>query len=229
MNMETGINVERQEIKFVVDQFKASLLKSELSKLLKVDENNNNDGYLVTSLYFDTPLNDDFYNKVDSLNEKRKIRIRIYNRDLSTIKFEVKSKRGKYQKKTSHIISKDLCHEIISGHYSNTMLLDDYNSPFSIIKQKVYRPKVIVEYNRYALIYPDFNVRITFDSNIKSSYDVDLLRLNFAHHTVENQNVILEVKFDGILPNSISNILSRHSLNHTSFSKYSNARECINF
>ena len=100
---------------------------------------------------------------------------------------------------------------------------------FRSLKQKVYRPIIIVEYNRFALVYPDFNVRITFDSNIKSSYDIDLLRLNYAHHTVEDHNVVLEVKFDGYLPNSISSILSKHKLNHTSFSKYSNARECIYF
>ena len=78
------------------------------------------------------------------------------------------------------------------------------------IKLKGLFPSIIVEYNRVAFIYPVSDVRITFDSNIKSGlYNYDLFDdKSPTYRVIENDKQVLEVKYNEVLPSHIANILS---------------------
>ena len=82
------------------------------------------------------------------------------------------------------------------------------------------RPNNIVDYNREAYVYPAGNVRITFDSRIKTSNTVTGF-LNSRLVTIPaSSSIIMEVKYDGFLPDSIRDVLHIDSRNQTEFSKY---------
>lgn len=91
--------VLREEKKYLITYENYISSNHYLSKVLHPDIHNGINGYMIRSLYFDTLNNDDFYNKVDGLELRRKIRLRIYDPDDNYAYLELKQKQGNYQKK----------------------------------------------------------------------------------------------------------------------------------
>ena len=88
-----------------------------------------------------------------------------------------------------------------------------------------YHPAAVVEYERRAYMYDAFNTRITFDRNVKSCewfYDIFSEEMPFV--PVLTQQIILEVKFSGVLLESIRRILGKYHLTNVSVSKYAAGR-----
>ena len=83
----------RQEFKFYISNEQIMFLRHSLNKFMKLDENTNKDknNYTITSLYFDSPNNDAFNEKVDGVYAREKFRIRKYS-ESDIIKFESKKK-----------------------------------------------------------------------------------------------------------------------------------------
>lgn len=84
------------------------------------------------------------------------------------------------------------------------------------------RPRIIIEYERTAFVYPSGNVRITFDRNIAFSDRLaDFMEDSIALTPVLGKGKhILEVKFDEFLPDFIAQLLELNTLERTSFSKF---------
>ena len=70
-------------------------------------------------------------------------------------------------------------------------------------------PSIIVDYHRTAYTYQISDVRITFDSNIKSGlYNYNLFENNAPLYSVDEiGKQVMEVKFNEILPLHIANLL----------------------
>ena len=68
----------RQEFKFYISNEEIMFLRKSLKLLMKLDENSNKKKglYTITSLYFDSPNNDAFNEKVDGVYSREKFRIR---------------------------------------------------------------------------------------------------------------------------------------------------------
>ena len=66
------------------------------------------------------------------------------------------------------------------------------------------RPRVIVDYQREALIYPFGNIRITFDKKLSVCMNTpDMFSPEAQYSRIYNKEIILEVKFDKYIPESI--------------------------
>ena len=76
------------------------------------------------------------------------------------------------------------------------------------------RPLVLVEYNRIPLIWPDGNVRITFDRHLTTGYyRQDIWDAGAGLQPVlEPHQVILEVKYDRFMPEFIQHMLDKSRL-----------------
>ena len=94
------------------------------------------------------------------------------------------------------------------------------------MKSQMLKPRTIVDYNREAYIYKSGNVRITFDSNVRSGIcSLSLFDKNSPTIKIPNNDVIiLEVKFDEFLPDLIKDIIQTNTRKATSISKYANSR-----
>ena len=69
-------------------------------------------------------------------------------------------------------------------------------------------PKVIVCYDRIPYIYKQGNVRVTFDSNVRTGlYHDKLFDGNNVTIPAEEGTIILEVKYDAFLPGVIQNLI----------------------
>ncbi len=223
----------RNEWKYVCSNCNLELLKSRISNLLSLDQNSNENGkYIIHSLYFD-----DYKNKsakeVESGDFKRsKWRIRYYN-DLNTNLYLEKKEKlfGKCHKRKCQISINEY-NSIINGDYMEVF----WKTEEKLLKEFIidiinrnFMPKVIIDYERTAFIEPIVNIRITLDTNISVSYDIDnFLTGNYVNYPLQEQNYhVLEVKFDDILPGYIKNLVCSFGFNRTSFSKYYLGRKKI--
>ena len=95
----------RVEEKFCCTAREMYSLQRRLDGVLRADDNEHNDeGYLVSSLYFDDPADTCLLAVRDGCSRRRKYRIRIYNDSLAVIKLEVKEKLDAMTRKRSRQI-----------------------------------------------------------------------------------------------------------------------------
>ncbi len=217
------MNKYRHEIKYIINTREAEILKNRL-KMIMTPDFHGIDGYFIRSLYFDTPDNLYYYEKISGVEYRKKYRIRLYDRNDSYIVLEKKCKDNNMTYKRQAKISKLDVDRILSGKgiENNDPLIKEFERE---IKIHGLRPSVIVDYNRYALTYPISDVRITFDSNIKSGiYNYDLFNYNSCYDVCDENTLVLEVKYNEILPEAIAIILGTCNIGRTSFSKFAKCR-----
>lgn len=219
--------VSRCEYKYLMNYSDAVRLKSVLSEFLTLDRGA---PYKVRSLYFDSVNNIDFHAKMGGEHIRKKIRLRIYDADAATAKLELKAKAGKYQQKRSLLVSRAEAIKLMGGDYG---ILLNYEGDtalelYSYLMNGCYRPAVLIEYDREAYMYPEFNTRITFDFHVCSSeVDLSLFSKEIPWNPVIENQVILEVKFNEVLVPVIQAVLSQFPLTNVSVSKYTNSRAIL--
>lgn len=220
----------RHELKFIISSSVAEILKQRLSLLMSVDANSAYDDntYLIRSLYFDNLDSDAYYEKMDGVEFRKKYRIRIYNLDDSFIRLECKYKHNNMTSKDQLKIDKELCEAIINGNLLDKKLPDNkfFKQFYMDFTLKQLKPSIIVDYKRLAYTYPISDVRVTFDSKIRSGlYNYNLFDENVNYYSViDDDEVVLEVKFNEILPEPIAIILSTVPTARQAFSKFAHCR-----
>ena len=110
-------DVLREEKKFAINAVDGVVLKSRLGQVMHGDIHNGLQGYTIRSLYFDTPDDNDFNDKVDGLEIRRKIRLRIYDPKSDFAMLEMKQKQGPYQRKRSLRLSREDAEKLCRGDY----------------------------------------------------------------------------------------------------------------
>jgi len=194
-----------------------------MAKLLPVDKPGPRDGYAVRSLYFDTLHDKDFHEKMDGLEVRHKLRLRIYSPTDTTAKLEEKKKWGRDQWKHSATIAREDAELMAQGRYQE--VLRRYKSPFvqTILRQMImegYRAKTVVEFRRLAFTHPANETRITFDTALSAS-EADFDLFSPAPHLYPiDCPVILEVKYNRFLLSHIKGVLELAGQEPVSVSKY---------
>jgi SPX domain protein involved in polyphosphate accumulation len=215
----------RHELKYLVSSAEIELIKQRISSLISLDSHTGaGGGYSVRSLYFD-----DYYDRCLKENEngtdpREKFRIRIYNHSADRIMLECKRKEHGKTLKTSCPLSVEQTQMLMRGQPlpnigAQPPLLQKLT--LQMLSRRL-RPVVIVEYDRIPYVYKTGNVRITLDTNVSSSGDVD----KFLDESIPKRPVmpsgqhLLEVKYDEFLPDHIYTSLQLQNLMHTAYSKY---------
>ncbi len=217
----------RHEHKLYINASDYMQLAAQLKHIARLDKNSVGDeGYKIRSLYFDNYSDKAVMEKLSGLSRREKFRIRLYNNDSSFIRLEKKSKANRLCYKTNTLITKEQCEDILANRYD--VLKNEQNPLFLELYTKIIcqnlRPRIIVDYTREAYFYPPGNVRITIDKNVAASnnvqgvFDPDLVTIPAANA------IILEVKYDGFIPEIIHQLIQIGSRRETEFSKYLVAR-----
>jgi hypothetical protein len=182
---------------------------------------------MVRSLYFDTFYNNDYMDKENGIENRRKIRLRMYDPKSNTIKLELKEKFGSSQIKRSISITKDIALKLMKGNYSclRTLQNDFADELFYIMQTEFYRPKCVVEYNRLAYIVPENNIRITIDRDLKATEaNMDIFSSSLNLYPVSSE-IVLEVKYNNFLLDYVKDIINIIDKSETSMSKYCISRQ----
>lgn len=218
----------RHELKHQVSMTDYCILRNRLKYLMNLDPHSNEDGfYLIRSLYFDNAEDKALREKIDGVDNREKFRIRFYNNDTSYIRLEKKSKQRGLNNKLSEEISYEEAMAIIECKWDKIKKIDKplVKELYAKMQNQRLRPRTIVQYKREAYIYPAGNVRITFDTELKTGlYSTKLFDPNVPMVTPMEPVALLEVKYDEFIPDNIVKLLQISGRQRSSFSKYAACR-----
>ena len=217
----------RHELKYFVNAADCAQLRARLRAVAKPDEHAADDaGYSVRSLYFDNYSDKAVVEKLSGASRREKFRLRYYNGDTSFIRLERKSKANRLCFKETAVITQGQCSEILAGSYECLRAPDTplFIELYSKIHYQNLRPKSIVDYHREAYAFRAGNVRITFDSNVRMSNNIAGFLDPHIVTIPALGAIIMEIKYDGFLPDIIRDVLKIGWRNQTEFSKYIAAR-----
>lgn len=232
MDLKEVLKAERYELKYLIHIEEWMRLKYRLEQILEEDSHNDMEGYMVRSLYFDNIADNDYISKLNGEENRRKIRLRIYNPNSLYAKLEIKAKYGNAQKKESATITRETAEELIRCNYE---VLLAYNTPFlnrvyRIMTSEMYRPVVVVEYKRLAYIHKENQIRLTLDSQLRSNethFDIFSTELDLIPVMNEIYSVF-EVKYSQYLYKWITDVISCTDKKNQSVSKYCICRTIMN-
>lgn len=218
----------RHEYKHCLNQQDYLILRSRLRAVLAHDENTNEDNeYLVRSLYFDTPGDKALREKIDGVNNREKFRIRYYNGNPSFLRLEKKAKRNGLCYKASTCMTAEEAQRIVDGEVDWMRETDDplVLELYAKMTGELLRPRTIVDYMREPFVYPAGNVRITLDRQIRTGLSCTrFLDKDLTMASVGDVTALLEVKYDAFLPGFIRDILQVGDRRAAAFSKYAVCR-----
>lgn len=216
----------RHELKYIIGRSDYIAASEHLSLIAKPDSHAENGRYKIRSLYFDNDKNKALREKIDGVNYREKFRIRCYNGDYSYICLEKKSKINGLCNKQSTRLTFEQCKAIIDGDFEWMKKSDD-KLIFELYSKTVslrLKPAVIVDYTREPWVYDIGNVRITFDYNIRTGLkSTDFFNPECITVPAGNE-MIMEVKWDEVLPDIIKSAVRVTDTHTSAFSKYAMSR-----
>lgn len=230
MPIHTSFNPKgRKEMKFGITYMDYMRLRNKLCHVMRSDPHAGANGrYLIRSCYFDNFDNKVMNEKKEGFLNRDKYRVRIYGKSSATVNLERKSKRNNLTFKTKCRMTANEFERMRIGDI-DWMENDDrglVRDLFLEMKYKGLKPTTVVDYEREAYIYLYGNVRITFDSKVKSSLrNTDMFNVTLPMVDVlEPNEVILEVKYDEYLPDIIKMMLQGVNVKQEAYSKYQLSR-----
>ncbi len=217
----------RHEEKYIIDYRQYLMLKHRAMQILLPDPHGDHGSYVITSIYYDDPLNNALYEKLDGLPEHSKFRIRTYDYSENIIKLERKDKHGILTQKEDAPISRVQI-ELLDGTATplDAFSGDAYDLAAQI-HAKCLQPKVAVRYRRDAFFHPGSDFRLTFDTELEAICPKAeaLFSDNVRGLPVLDKNsVIMEIKYGAYIPN-FARKLTNVNCRQLSVSKYALCRE----
>lgn len=231
----------RFELKYFITLKQAELFKKALRAYLLADEHGNGNGhYPLASLYYDSPDFRCYWEKVDGVRFRRKLRIRRYECDApltedTPVFVEIKQRLDRVTQKRRIILPYDdalrLCND---RQYPEDVAPDDkavLDEIYAYLWQYNLRPVSIVHYERQAFIGTDYDIglRVTFDTSL--SYQVHQLALHEeASHLpmLSPDRVVMEIKVNERIPYWLTEMIAAHNLKMIRISKYCRSIEMAN-
>lgn len=232
----------RYEKKYLVPNHILPSLRCRFEPFLEADKNSDSQKkypeYTVRSIYFDTQGKNLYFEKIDGLKDRKKIRIRGYGHPSRRTKIVLEIKR-----KLEDRVMKNRA--FVPYHLLNTLIrTGDLDGCFGIkmtskkeeasrflynIKRYNFLPQNLIVYDREAYHGRfDQGVRITFDKNIRYllSPKMEQLFSDFGLIRVWIGYFILEVKYyEGEMPSWAKSIIEEFELKHEALSKYAKCVE----
>ncbi|WP_051730595.1 MULTISPECIES: polyphosphate polymerase domain-containing protein [Rhodococcus] len=228
----------RYEIKYLAHERDVPALREELNAHMDSDVNSPIGGYPVTSLYYDTQSLRFYWEKIEGLKFRRKLRIRLYGRpsdavDETPVYVEIKQRVNRVTQKRRVQVSYDVARQLCDGR--RDIDVDRTAQPFvnevsTLIGNLDLRPSVTTGYLREAFvgIDADLGLRVTIDHKIHGR-DRDF------HFAAEAQNrfiipphlCIVEIKANERVPYWVTDMAARMDMSVVRISKYCQSVEAF--
>lgn len=217
----------RHEWKHEINTSDLIAIRQRMRAVATPDAHAVNGRYQIRSLYFDDLKDTALREKLDGVSRREKFRIRYYNGDTSIIHLEKKSKLGGLGNKQMAPLTAEEAQAIVDGR---TGWMLDSGRPlvqelYSKMRTRGLRPRTIVDYTREPFVYRPGNVRVTFDYDIRTGLAcTDFLNPDCVTIPAGDAPIILEVKWDGYLPDIIRDAVQLPGRRVSAFSKYAQCR-----
>ena len=210
--------IDRYEQKYFITNKQYDELISKIGNRLGKDKYFNERIYNV---YFDNDNMDLVNRSMDKPIYKEKIRLRSYEvpNDDSIVFLEIKKKyKSNSNKRRIELRYSDALDYINGGIISNnSQIMNEIDYCF---KKHDLKPKINITYDRFAYYFKeDKDVRLTFDSNVRYSFDKLLLGDIEDSNILFDSGYIMELKTFNGLPIWFMNVLDELSIYPVSYSK----------
>ncbi|MGY8658964.1 MAG: polyphosphate polymerase domain-containing protein [Verrucomicrobiales bacterium] len=238
------MSLNRIEYKYLISLDDMEQIQKDLDDRLAVDSLASEDGcYPIVTEYFETPDRECFWEKERRLASRRKIRVRIYGCEGGKIPptgfIEIKHKHFGFGAKRRLFLPVEEAIEFANGNYEilKTVKLDCSRTQrmiikelFDLIERRNFGPAIQLRYDRKALMTPDGQFRITFDTRLMCRSELLSLEADdqrFEHYIVPPDRSIFEVKSIGPVPFWFREYVGEKNLVRRSFSKFCTAMKVI--
>jgi hypothetical protein len=223
----------RYEVKYVVPQRKADAFIQELEPYLVTDPHGRDEwGYMVQSVYWDSDDLALFWEKVEGLERRRKLRLRRYGADSEHVFVEIKQRLDRTVQKRRTQWSLDQARRAFD--LGQPLSSDDGPDPGDDVGREALemfhryrlRPRMSVSYIRKAYFCRyEPGLRITFDRMIR----FDPFRLDVSEpsdggrYMLDPRLTVMEVKFNHRVPVWLCKAAQRRGFEMVRLSKYCTA------
>jgi hypothetical protein len=226
-------------MKFVITREQRERLMVDLLPRMKADENAKEGAfYPIVSLYYDNEQRDCYWEKVEGVPNRRKMRIRVYG-SLDgalppTIFVEIKHKCDGRGVKRRLLCTLEEALQVASGDdikarsgIMDQRLIDEIHT---LVKKRGFLPCCAMRYDRHAFADrdPHSDLRVTFDTGIAYRFDDFNVVPDdqcFDRFLLPDGYSVLEVKVTGSVPYWLTYLIGKHGCILQSHSKYNNALE----
>jgi hypothetical protein len=239
--------IGRFEFKYILDEYTAREIETFIEKVGFMPDprvQHTADGhYIVTSLYFDSPYFGDYYEKVDGLLDRKKVRARVYPdapESSDHVWLEIKRKHDMYVSKhrlrigmkswrtfRDQLLERGTFYippSEVGNSPGNHRILKDLER---YVTHGAMRPHLVVRYRRRPYVgFFQSPLRITFDSRIQA-WRSHHLHTERTAVPFEKERVIMEVKFNGNLPLWFNQLVQQFELKREKYSKYTEAVNAV--
>nr|WP_240529692.1 polyphosphate polymerase domain-containing protein [Streptomyces mangrovisoli] len=222
----------RFELKYLVPVEQAADIRDELAERMDQDLHSPVGGYGVWSLYYDSPDLRFYWEKVEGLKFRRKLRVRHYGdpdgvTDATPVCVEIKQRVNRVTQKRRITLPYDVARQLCDERQ-----MVDHSPRESAFIQEVLelvvrlnlRPTAMTGYQREALVgrAADTGLRVTFDRRVRGR-DRDF---HFGTPKPENRFTlpphlsVMEIKVNERTPHWITDLAARRNLDLIRVSKY---------
>ncbi|MBX4169907.1 polyphosphate polymerase domain-containing protein [Rhodococcus pyridinivorans] len=228
----------RYEIKYFVDEMKVPELRRELAARMDTDPYSPHGGYPVTSLYYDTPDLRFYWEKIEGLKFRRKVRMRLYGdpaacTDDSPVQVEIKQRVNRVTQKRRTALPYGVALRWLNGR--EDIECDDSQRPFvdevsGLVGNLDLRPIVTTGYLREAFVGrdADLGLRVTIDHKVHGR-DRDFHFASGAENRfiIPPKLAVVELKANERVPYWATDLTARLDMSVIRVSKYCQSVEAF--
>ncbi|WP_440097597.1 polyphosphate polymerase domain-containing protein [Streptosporangium sp. H16] len=221
----------RYEIKYLVEASEAAALREEIEQRLDRDRHSGQEGYGIWSVYYDTRQLRFYWEKIEGLRFRRKLRVRHYGdrfavRDDTPVFVEIKQRVNRVtQKRRVSLPYRDalrLCggRQMVEHEPSQRAFLQEV---LDLVSRLDLRAVAMTGYTRHAYVGRDADVglRVTFDHRVRGrDRDFHLGADAENRLIVPAHMAIVEVKANERVPYWLTDLTARRNLQVVRVSKY---------
>lgn len=218
---------QRHEEKYIIDYRQYLMLRHRALQVLSPDPHGDMGSYVINSVYYDDPMDNALYEKLDGLPEHSKFRIRTYDYSDRIIKLERKDKHGIMTEKQDAPITRQQIGYLDGANTRLEAFSGDAYALAAQIQARGLQGKVTVRYRRDAFFHPGSDFRLTFDTELEvlagvpeALFDPDFMGVP----VLDRNSVIMEIKYGDYIPSFARKLTNVHGT-QLSVSKYALCRE----
>jgi SPX domain protein involved in polyphosphate accumulation len=218
----------RYELKYLLDRPRAQAFLADIEGYCRPDPHADQErGYSVYSLYWDSPELDCFWEKIDGQKYRRKLRLRRYT-DGEHAFLEIKQRIDRTVQKRRTRLPLELAARVFTSKGVDPQAEYEITDPVGqealfLAHSLDQRPTVAVLYRRLAYFGNfDAELRITLDSRVQYDAHAHDIREPFetGKYVLDPQLSVLEIKFNDRVPIWLTKLVARHQLPVVRYSKY---------
>lgn len=221
----------RFELKYLIGRDQIETVRRDLSDRLVTDPHSHGGSYGVWSLYYDTADLRFYWEKIDGIKFRRKLRIRHYGTPSSlandtSVFVEIKQRINRVTQKRRLGLPYSAALRLCAGRDVPTKTTEETavaNEVQRLVGGLDLQPAAITGYQRLAMIGRDTDagLRVTFDTHLRGrTSDLELHSAVVSDPVLEPTLAIVEVKVNERVPYWLTEKVARHNMQLIRISKY---------